>query len=207
VTGWRGAVATWHPVVLARPAWVASSVTDINDRLQRLNRRDELTRRVRERTAPPPVAGVGDDFAEVVDAVAEVVRRRPGLSVLVAPGDGRQGSAVVRITERLGDVEVAVVTTGGGPPPGPRQPAQPPIQQPARPPIQQPIQPTQQQAQQQAQQPAQQPAQPASQPPMRQVPLQVPQPPVGAAAGTDPLMPPRQRVGNEATDPWRSWAR
>lgn len=184
MTGWLGAVATWHPVLPTRPAWAASSVTDINDRLQRLNRRDELTRRVRERAVPPPAPGVGDDFAEVVDAVAEVVRRRPGMSVLVAPGDGRRGSAVVRITERLGDVEVAVVTTGGGPPPGPQQPIQQPIRQPI-------------------QQPSQQPAQPAPQP----RPQQVPQPPVGAAAGTDPLMPPRLPAENQATDPWSSWAR
>ncbi len=176
MTGWRGAVAMWHSVLLAGPAWVASSVTDINDRLQRLNRRDELNRRVRERAVAPPVAGAGDDFAAVVDAVAEVVRRRPGLSVLVAPGDGRRGSAVVRITERLGDVEVAVVTTGGGSPPGPQQPFQQPIQQ---------------------------RAQPAPQPPSQQA----PQPPVGAGAGADPLMPPRLPVENEATDPWSSWAR
>jgi hypothetical protein len=85
-------------------------MADINDRLQRLSRRDELTRRVlQHRALPVEVAGVGSDFVDVVEAVSAVVRRHPGMSVMLAPGDGRPGSAVNRITERGGDVEIAVV--------------------------------------------------------------------------------------------------
>jgi len=94
-------------------------MADINDRLQRLSRRDELTRRVlQHRVVPPEVAGVGADFLDAVEAVANVVRRHPGMSIMVAPGDGRRGSAVVRITEQHGDAEVALVTavgSGAGP--------------------------------------------------------------------------------------------
>jgi hypothetical protein len=86
-------------------------VADINDRLERLSRRDELARRARERAVPPAaIAGVGADFIEVVEAVAQVVRRHPGMSVMIAPGDGRRRSAVIRVTERSGSAEIAPVT-------------------------------------------------------------------------------------------------
>jgi hypothetical protein len=58
------------------------------------------------------VAELGEDFVEVIEAVVHVVRRQPGASVMVAPGDGRQGSAVVRISEVAGDVEISVLTAG-----------------------------------------------------------------------------------------------
>ena len=88
-------------------------MADINDRLERLNKRDELTRRVlAQRALPDSVAELGRDFAEVVEAVAGVVRRQPGTSVMVAPGDGRAGSAVVRISEVAGDVEISVLAPG-----------------------------------------------------------------------------------------------
>jgi hypothetical protein len=89
-------------------------VADINDRLERLSRRDELARRARERAVPPAaIVGVGADFIEVVEAVAQVVRRHPGMSVMIAPGDGRRRSAVIRVTERNGTAEVAPVTMSG----------------------------------------------------------------------------------------------
>lgn len=89
-------------------------MADINDRLERLQRRDELARRVlQQRVVPESVAGVGADFVEVVEAVVHVVRRHPGMAVMVAPGDGRQGSAVVRVAEHGGDVDVSVVRGGG----------------------------------------------------------------------------------------------
>jgi len=89
-------------------------MADINDRLERLHRRDELARRVlAQRAVPEPVAEVGDDFVEIVEAVVHVVRRHPGMSIMIAPGDGRQGSAVVRITEQGGEVDVSVVRSGG----------------------------------------------------------------------------------------------
>jgi hypothetical protein len=92
-------------------------MADINDRLERLQRRDELTRRMlQQRAVPEPVAGVGDDFVEIVEAVVQVVRRHPGMSIMIAPGDGRRGSAVVRISEQDGEVDVAVVR---GPAPSP----------------------------------------------------------------------------------------
>jgi hypothetical protein len=88
-------------------------MADINDRLERLNKRDELTRRVlAHRALPDPVAELGADFVEVVEAVVGVVRRQPGASVMVAPGDGRHGSAVVRVTEIAGDVDVTVLPAG-----------------------------------------------------------------------------------------------
>ena len=88
-------------------------MADITDRLERMNKRDELTRRVlAQRTLPDPVAELGTDFVEVVEAVVGVVRRQPGASVMVAPGDGREGSAVVRITEVAGDVEISVLSVG-----------------------------------------------------------------------------------------------
>ena len=86
------------------------AMADINDRLERLQRRDELTRRMlQQRAVPESVAGVGGDFVEIVEAVAQVVRRHPGMSIMIAPGDGRQGSAVVRVTEQDGEVDVSVV--------------------------------------------------------------------------------------------------
>jgi len=89
-------------------------MADIHDRLERLQRRDELTRRVlQQRSVPEPVAGVGSDFVEIVEAVVQVVRRHPGMSVMVAPGDGRQGSAVVRVTEQDGEVDVSVIRNNG----------------------------------------------------------------------------------------------
>jgi hypothetical protein len=104
-------------------------VADITDRLERLSRRDELTRRARERAVPRAIAGVGPDFMEVVEAVAGVVRRHPGMSVMIAPGDGRRRNTVVRVTERNGEAEVAPVMLGApddgygdpgyGPPAGP----------------------------------------------------------------------------------------
>jgi hypothetical protein len=88
-------------------------MADINDRLERLSRRDELARRVRQRAMPASISGVGEDFLEVVEAVAQVVRRHPGMSVMLAPGDGRRGSTVIRVTERHGEAEVAPVTVTG----------------------------------------------------------------------------------------------
>jgi hypothetical protein len=98
-------------------------VADINSRLERLSRRDELTRRARQRTAPDWVTSVGDDVMEVVEAVATIIRRHPGMSVMLAPADGRPGSAVIRVSERNGEVEVAPVNVAVGgvaPPPAPR---------------------------------------------------------------------------------------
>ena len=90
-------------------------MADIHDRLERMQRREELARRVQQqRAVPEPVAGVGGDFVEVVEAVAQVVRRHPGMAVMVAPGDGRQGGAVVRVSEQDGEVEVSVVRGGSG---------------------------------------------------------------------------------------------
>lgn len=88
-------------------------MADISDRLERMNKRDELTRRVlAQRALPESVAELGADFVEVVEAVVGVVRRQPGASVMVAPGDGRHGSAVVLITEVAGDVEISVLAAG-----------------------------------------------------------------------------------------------
>jgi hypothetical protein len=100
-------------------------VADINDRLDRLQRREEFDRFGRPlRPAPaetpvgPPVArpaGVDDRLGEVLDAVAPVVRRHPGLSVMIALADGRAGRPVIRVTERDGGVETGVVVVGPGP--------------------------------------------------------------------------------------------
>ena len=65
-----------------------------------------------QRALPESVAELGEDFVEVIEAVVGVVRRQPGASVMVAPGDGRHGSVVVRITEIAGDVDVAVLPAG-----------------------------------------------------------------------------------------------
>lgn len=92
----------------------------IEDRLERLNRRTELSERVRAAawSVPAEVAAVGEDFREAVEAAGEVVRRRPGLAVLLAPGDGRQGGLVVRVSVLDGEVRATVVR-GPGPGPGP----------------------------------------------------------------------------------------
>ena len=91
---------------------VLSLMADINDRLERLQKRDALTRRVlQQRALPDSVAELGEDFIEVIEAVVQVVQRQPGASIMVAPGDGRRGSAVVRISEAAGDVEITVVST------------------------------------------------------------------------------------------------
>jgi hypothetical protein len=96
-------------------------VADINDRLDRLQRREEFDRfgRPLRPAAEDPVgsvvarpAGVDDRLGEVLDAVAAVVRRHPGLSVMVAIADGRTGRPVVRVTERDGSVETGVVVAG-----------------------------------------------------------------------------------------------
>jgi hypothetical protein len=92
---------------------VLTLMADINDRLERLQKRDELTRRVlQQRALPESVAELGEDFVEVIEAVVHVVRRQPGAAVMIAPGDGRRGSAVVRVSEREGDVDITVVSTG-----------------------------------------------------------------------------------------------
>jgi hypothetical protein len=101
-------------------------VADINDRLDRLQRRedfDRFGRPVRPASADTPVgppisrpAGVDDRLGEVLDAVASVVRRHSGLSVMVALADGRAGRPVIRVTERDGGVETGVVVVGSGPP-------------------------------------------------------------------------------------------
>ena len=88
-------------------------MADINDRLQRMQRRDELTRRVlQHRVLPDSVTDLGRDFVEVVEAVSHVIRRQPGAAVMIAPGDGRRGSAVVRVAEVAGDVEITVLPGG-----------------------------------------------------------------------------------------------
>jgi len=88
-------------------------MADINDRLERLQKRDALTRRVRQqRSLPDPVVELGGDFVEVVEAVAQVIRRQPGAAVMVAPGDGRQGSAVIRISELAGEVDITILGAG-----------------------------------------------------------------------------------------------
>jgi hypothetical protein len=97
-------------------------MADINSRLERLSRRDELINRARQRSAPDWVTSVGADVMEVVEAVAAVVRRHPGMSVMLAPADGRPGSAVIRVSERNGEVEVAPVNVPVGPAPVPPDP-------------------------------------------------------------------------------------
>jgi hypothetical protein len=92
---------------------------DINDRLERLRRREELASRAQQRPIAPrqsPLdgrpfpAGLGEDFVDVLDAVARAVLRHPGLSVLVTTGNtGRHGRTVVRVSERDGAVETALV--------------------------------------------------------------------------------------------------
>jgi hypothetical protein len=97
-------------------------MADINDRLDRLHRREEFDRNGLPLRADPvgaPVArpaGVDDRLGEVLDAVAAVVRRHTGLSVMVAIADGKAGRPVVRVTERDGSVETGVVVVGAGAP-------------------------------------------------------------------------------------------
>jgi hypothetical protein len=55
---------------------------------------------------------VDDRLGEVLDAVAGVVHKHPGLSVMVALADGRAGRPVIRVTERDGGVETGVVVVG-----------------------------------------------------------------------------------------------
>jgi hypothetical protein len=111
-----GVRVTWMdaPRGLLLPAVnVLILMADINDRLERLNKLDELSRRVRaQRSLPDSVAELGEDFVEVVEAVVQVVRRQPGAAVMVAPGDGRHGSSVVRIAEAAGEVEITVMRPG-----------------------------------------------------------------------------------------------
>jgi hypothetical protein len=96
-------------------------VADINDRLERLNRREEFARRGQHGGSHPPAPDLDldDDFAEVLVAVARVVQRRPGMSVMLAAADGRPGRTVIRVTERDGAVETAVVTPNPPRPPTP----------------------------------------------------------------------------------------
>lgn len=56
-----------------------------------------------------PAEGLGADFVEVLEAVGRIVRKHPGLSVMVAPADGRTSQAVIRVSERHGKVETAVI--------------------------------------------------------------------------------------------------
>jgi hypothetical protein len=104
-------------------------MADINDRLDRLQRREEFDRNGLPLRPEPGVvrpAGVDDRLGEVLDAVAAVVRRHPGLSVMIAVADGRAGRPVVRVTERDGTVEtgVVVVSGAGGSAPPPTAAAQ-----------------------------------------------------------------------------------
>jgi hypothetical protein len=91
-------------------------VADINDRLERLNKREQLARRAYQRPLrDAPAEGLGGDFLEVLEAVARTVRRHPGLSVMVAAIDGRPGRVVVRVTERDGVVETGLVAAPTAP--------------------------------------------------------------------------------------------
>lgn len=94
-------------------------MADINDRLDRLQRREEFDRNglpLRPEPSGSGVArpaGVDDRLGEVLDAVAAVVARHAGLSVMIAVADGRAGRPVVRVTERDGTVETGVVVVSG----------------------------------------------------------------------------------------------
>jgi hypothetical protein len=112
-------------------------VADINDRLSRLIRREEFDRRGAEPGPPPgtpaPVAGVAPvagpagseaGFGEVLDAIAGVVARHARMSVMVAVADGRSSRPVVRVTERDGRVETAVVAAASGIVRSPRPPTE-----------------------------------------------------------------------------------
>ena len=100
-------------------------MADINERLDRLQRREEFDRFGRPlRDAPTPMrvaplvarpAGVDDRLGEVLDAVASVVCRHPGMSVMVALADGQAGRPVIRVSERDGSVDTGVVVVGSAP--------------------------------------------------------------------------------------------
>jgi len=100
-------------------------MADINERLDRLQRREEFDRFGRPlRDAPTPMrvaplvarpAGVDDRLGEVLDAVASVVCRHPGMSVMVALADGQAGRPVIRVSERDGGVDTGVVVVGSAP--------------------------------------------------------------------------------------------
>jgi hypothetical protein len=105
-------------------------VADINDLLSRLSRREEFDRRGPEpagsghpaqaQSAPADrPAGSEAGFRDVLDVVAGVVGRHAGMSVMVALADGRPGRPVVRVTERDGRVETALVVAGGRSAPAP----------------------------------------------------------------------------------------
>jgi hypothetical protein len=105
-------------------------VADINDLLSRLSRREEFDRRGPEpaasghpaqaQSAPTDrPAGSEAGFRDVLDVVAGVVGRHAGMSVMVALADGRAGRPVVRVTERDGRVETALVAAGGRSAPAP----------------------------------------------------------------------------------------
>jgi len=105
-------------------------VADIDDLLSRLSRREEFDRRGPEpapsgRAAPTHAApadrpaGSEAGFRDVLDVVAGVVGRHAGMSVMVALADGRPGRPVIRVTERDGRVETAVVAAGGRSAPAP----------------------------------------------------------------------------------------
>lgn len=96
-------------------------MADISDRLDRLQRREDFDRsgmplRPAAGTEHGPAVvrpvGVDDRLGEVLDAVAAVVSKHPGLSVMIAVADGRAGRPVVRVTERDGGVETGVVVPG-----------------------------------------------------------------------------------------------
>ena len=94
-------------------------MSDINDRLDRLNKREALQRRAHDNPVAMPADGLGEDFVEVLEAVGRVVRRHPGLSIMVAPADGRSSQAVIRISERDGSVQTAVIRPPGSTAPRP----------------------------------------------------------------------------------------
>jgi hypothetical protein len=106
-------------------------VADIHDRLERLSRREEAARRAHYGQLQPVAGAMDDDFAEVLNAVARVVQRHPGLSIMVAAADGRPGRSVIRVSERDGGVETAVVpppahaAAPGSEPPPAYEPAEP----------------------------------------------------------------------------------
>src|SRR5215212_11687677 len=106
-------------------------MADINDRLDRLQRREEFDRNGLPLRPEPTGAGVArpagvdDRLGEVLDAVAAVVSRHPGLSVMVAVADGRAGRPVVRVTERDGAVDTGLVVPGAESRPRPEPATQP----------------------------------------------------------------------------------
>jgi hypothetical protein len=85
-------------------------VTDIADRLAKLSKWDELARRAQlERDAAArgdALVAADAPFRDVVEAVGRVVRRHPGMSVVLTP-DGGSGS--LRVAEQDGDLVVLPV--------------------------------------------------------------------------------------------------